>query len=335
MIKLEKGYCSTENKKKLISQLAAEHYNRVVEKKGTYVSPIKKLKEALDSERAITSQISEINLKVKFLETVTNEDEFKRLLTSPLEKFDEIIDDYKEFNPLFEDEGYKFFLDLFGYPRLRQLRLMYLLAKDLGIKACPYCNSNYILTIKKSKKANLHFDHFYSKSKYPYLSLNFYNLIPCCATCNTAKSNKDFNHKDYIHPYKDSFADKFDFITDRDAIFDMILNGNKDLNEMKVMLKPKKGHEAHVDRHDKTFNLSEIYNEHSDIVYEVYAKQYIYTEQFKSLIINNFEGKFSKEEINRFILGNYISTSEINKRPLSKLMQDIQKEAKNVIETNR
>ncbi|CAM1341817.1 HNH endonuclease [Tenacibaculum amylolyticum] len=335
MIKIENGYSSEEGKKKSIAELANEHYNRVIEKKGRYVSPLDKLKEALDTEKEITPRTDEVVCKIEFLEKVTGEAEFKRLLSASLEEFDEIINEYAGFNSLFENEGYKLYLELFGYSRLRKLRLMYIFAQDLGIKTCPYCNNNYILTIKKSKKANLHFDHFYSKSKYPYLSLNFYNLIPCCATCNITKSDKDFNYNDYIHPYKDSLADKFKFITDRDSIFNMILNGNKNLNNMKVILKPKKGYEDHLDRHDKAFNLSEIYNEHSDIIFEVYAKQYIYTEKFKSLLIDNFEEQFSKEEIDRFILGNYVSESDINKRPLSKLMQDIQKEAGKLIEKNK
>lgn len=43
---------------------------------------------------------------------------------------------------------------------------------------------------------------------------------------------------------------------------------------------------------------------------------------------DQFENQFEGEEIERFLLGNYIFEDEINKRPLAKLMQDIQKEAK-------
>jgi hypothetical protein len=36
---------------------------------------------------------------------------------------------------------------------------------------------------------------------------------------------------------------------------------------------------------------------------------------------------FTDAEIERFILGNYVLPEEINKRPLSKFMQDIAREA--------
>ncbi|WP_405352264.1 HNH endonuclease [Nonlabens sp. Asnod3-H03] len=335
MIKIEKGFSSKTHKSSSLLDLAKEHYDRVLEKNRTYVSPLTKLEEKLLEIRAIVPQTDETILKIRFLEKVTARKEFKKLLTSSLDKFQDIINDYQEFNSLFENKKYKDYLELFGYSRLRGLRLMYTLAMDLGIKTCPYCNNNYILTIKKSKKANLHFDHFYSKSEYPYLSLNFYNLIPCCAVCNTAKSDKKFDFKDYIHPYFDSLSNKFDFTTDGDSIFDMILDGSKDLTKMKVRLAAKNGYSGLVEKHDNVFNLSEVFNEHSDVVYEVYAKQYIYTDEFKELLLDNFQNQFSKEEMERFLLGNYSLESEINKRPLAKLMQDIQKEAKKAIESSK
>lgn len=335
MIKIEKGYSSKTQKSVSLSVLAKEHYERILKKNRTYVSPLAKLKEKLMETRAIIHQTNEVLLKIRFLEKVTETKEFKRLLTSSLEKFEDIIGDYQEFDSLFEEEKYTDYLDLFGYTRLRKLRLMYTLAMDLGIKTCPYCNNHYTLTIKKSKKANLHFDHFYAKSKYPYLSLNFYNLIPCCAVCNTAKGNMKFNYKDYIHPYFDSISNKFDFKTEGDSVFDMILDGSRDFTKMKVVLAPKKGHVKRIEKHNDTFNLTEIFNEHSDIVYEVYAKQYIYTNEFKELLLDNFEDQFSNEELERFLLGNYSLESEINKRPLTKLMQDIQKEAKRAIESSK
>ena len=328
MIKIDRGFSSKTQKSASLSDLAEEHYERVLEKNRTYVSPFTKLEEKLLEVRAIIPQTDETILKIRFLEKVTEPIEFKKLLTSSLDKFQDIIKDYQEFNVLFEDKKYKDYLKLFGYTRLRKLRLMYTLAMDLGVKTCLYCNNNYTLTIKKSKKANLHFDHFYSKSEYPYLSLNFYNLIPCCAVCNTAKSDKKFNFKDHIHPYFDSLSNKFNFTTEGDSIFDMILNGSKDLNKMKVVLVAKKGFVEQIKQHDNVFNLSEVFNEHSDIVYEIYAKQYIYTDEFKKLLFSNFRDQFSEEELERFLLGNYKLESEINKRPLSKLMQDIHKEAK-------
>lgn len=328
MIKIDKGYSSKQKKSVLLDELALEHHNRITTAFGRYVTPLTKLEEELSQTRLLDPRTAEIQLKIDFLEKVTNKTEFKKLITSPLSDFSDIITEYDTFSTLFEDEKYKKYLSLFGYSRLRQLRMMYIFALDLGIKTCPYCNNHYTLTIKKSKKANLHFDHFYSKSMYPFLCLSFFNLIPCCSVCNTTKSSTEFNIEDYIHPYIDSLNDKFEVKTDKLSIIDMILKGNKKLDNLSIILNPKKGYEDLIARHDNAFNLSEIYNEHKDIVFEIYSKQYIYTDSFIKSLKSSFSGAFSESEIERFILGNYTLEEEINNRPLAKLMQDIHKEAK-------
>ena len=60
--------------------------------------------------------------------------------------------------------------------------------KKLNIKSCPFCNNNYIYFYEEgAKKFNTlaTLEHYYPKSKYPHLSLSFYNLIPSCNTCNS------------------------------------------------------------------------------------------------------------------------------------------------------
>lgn len=329
MIKINKGFSSKQNKNVTLDELALEHYNRIITVKGNYkTTPLDNLIAELDAENLKPVKTGEVLLKIDFLEKITDRNEFKKLITAPLNQFQDIIDEYDEFKPLFTDEKYKEYLNLFGYSRLRNLKMMYTFALDLGIKTCPYCNNNYILTIKKSKKANLHFDHFYSKSSFPFLSLSYYNLVPCCSVCNTSKSSKKFDIENYIHPYLDSINDKFDIETDNLSIIDMILKGDKKLDKLSITLNPKKGYEDIVNRHDSAFNLKEIFNEHKDIVFEIYSKQYIYTDSFINSLKSSFKKEFSESEIERFILGNYTLVEEINNRPLAKLMQDIYKESK-------
>lgn len=336
MIKIEKGFSSLKKTAVTLDVLALEHYNRLTSVFGNYkITPLEKLREELAKTLLVLPRTADIQLKIAFLEKVTNDQEFKKLIISPLSDFDAIIADYDRFETLFENKKYNSYLDIFGYSRIRKLQMMYVFALDLGIKTCPYCNNHYVLTIKKSKKANLHFDHFYSKSKYPFLCLSYYNLVPCCSVCNTTKSNKDFNITNYIHPYFDSINDKFDVVTDKHSIIDMILTGNRKFESLSVELKPKKGHEDLVNRHDAAFNLKEVYNEHKDVVFDIYSKQYIYTDSFIESLKGSFSKEFSGSEIERFILGNYTLAEEINNRPLAKLMQDIYKEARIIKATKK
>jgi len=60
----------------------------------------------------------------------------------------------------------------------------------VNIDVCPYCGRNYIFVVKKPTKSNPNtvvkpqIDHFLPKDSYPYLAMNYYNLIPSCTSCN-------------------------------------------------------------------------------------------------------------------------------------------------------
>lgn len=70
--------------------------------------------------------------------------------------------------------------------------------KDLDIRICPYCGRAYIYRVEKIGKDRTvavkpQLDHFLPKAYYPFLGMNFFNLIPCCSVCNLAplKVDKD------------------------------------------------------------------------------------------------------------------------------------------------
>ena len=100
-------------------------------------------------------------------------------------------------------------LETFGYDNLRRSEVGVWFSTQLHIKVCPYCNREYTFTISlpnKKDKLLFNFDHFLSKSEYPYLSLSFFNLIPCCSICNTNfKGDKPFSVYKNIHPHIEGF----------------------------------------------------------------------------------------------------------------------------------
>lgn len=60
--------------------------------------------------------------------------------------------------------------------------------KENNKSSCPYCDAE---TIRLN--GNRDIEHFIPKSKFPYLSMNNYNLAPSCGSCNgvgTGKGNK-------------------------------------------------------------------------------------------------------------------------------------------------
>lgn len=66
----------------------------------------------------------------------------------------------------------------------------------LEVDVCPYCQRNYVTSYKDNKgeeyKTTADLDHFYLKSKYPFLALTLYNFVPSCQICNSRmKGSKD------------------------------------------------------------------------------------------------------------------------------------------------
>ena len=76
----------------------------------------------------------------------------------------------------------------------------------IGVEICPYCNRSFIYTTPK-KGTRPQYDHYYPKSKYPYLALSMYNLIPCCPVCNNAKNAEDtFDNKSLLYPFEEEYG---------------------------------------------------------------------------------------------------------------------------------
>lgn len=81
------------------------------------------------------------------------------------------------------------------------------LSNTLGVKACPYCNAEYIVTQDLKSEGvhirNSELDHFYPRELYPYLSISLNNLIPSGPICNggSCKHNKDSYQEKLVNPF--------------------------------------------------------------------------------------------------------------------------------------
>ncbi len=84
-----------------------------------------------------------------------------------------------------------------------------------SILICPICWINHLFWWINEYwiSTATEIDHFYSRYDYPWLSLNPYNLILVCRTCNNTKSNNKYDKKInypycYLKDYNFSFLDK-------------------------------------------------------------------------------------------------------------------------------
>lgn len=206
------------------------------------------------------------------------------------------------------------------------------LINELNVSVCPYCNRNYIFKFHDTNKPKLRtlaeLDHFYCKSKYPFLAVSFFNLIPACSTCNSKfKGDIDFNQKKHIHPYEESF--------DQNASFHLNIN-EYDFDHVSESFSIKLTPNSNIDDNTKdrvessikTFKLNDLYEKHKDIVLEIIQKKILYNESYIDELLTNYQGILfeNKEDVLRLVFGGYITEDSISKRPLSKLIKDILKE---------
>ncbi len=193
--------------------------------------------------------------------------------------------------------------------------------KKIGIKSCIYCNAQFSITIEASNgklSGKYELDHFYPKSKFPFLSTSFFNLVLCCSHCNKTKSDNTALFNLYVTDY--NLIERFSFSLDKESILHYLLTQNE---EELVILFDCIDSNLKID-HEKLFHISELYSQHKDIVEELIWKSRIYNKSYKDSLSDSFSRLFPQtSNFNRFILGNYDSPKDIHRRPMSKLMQDI------------
>ncbi|MFD0836690.1 hypothetical protein ACFQ0I_13005 [Mariniflexile aquimaris] len=229
---------------------------------------------------------------------------------------------------------------LFNYKGFRDSKKAIWLAENLNIKTCTYCNTQYTLFVEHNSKKKLlfHLDHFFPKSVYPYLSLSYYNLIPCCASCNMSKSDKPYNIADNIHPYEDSLDEIAKYKATSKSLAQFLLNVNKNENMIELQLNVRAKYigdlkiEKKLSNYKNEFKVETQYQQFKDVVGETYLKGLFYNSSRKKELVSFFKKykgiTLTKEMIDRFIVGNYTEDKDLLKRPLAKMMKDISEDFK-------
>lgn len=213
----------------------------------------------------------------------------------------------------------------------------YRLTSEIGINVCPYCNRNYINTVKDNKNKAIiraQLDHFFCKSSYPLLALSIYNLIPSCYNCNSnLKGQTKFSLDKHLNPYIENYdSAKFRFyINHSDDKFDSSVLCGIDIDkkhQFEVKLTTKeindKKTEEKILNNNSIFKIDDIYSTHQDIVSELITKRYLWDDNYLKNLSSQF-GQFGldDDEVYRLFIGNYKNEKDHSRRPLSKLTKDI------------
>ena len=168
--------------------------------------------------------------------------------------------EYKTISKINDKVGDKYFRDIM---------------ETLEVRVCPYCNHAFIDYETAFQK-----DHFFAKSKYPLLTLSFFNLVPSCSYCNTKKSTKEI-HDIKLNPYHMNFND--DAIRMK-AVIDTEKTGSiKDLIDLRFSCSSNDYHEFYL----KKLKLETIYKNDIGHVLDKIRAYSIYNEFYQKLLSEN------------------------------------------------
>lgn len=204
--------------------------------------------------------------------------------------------------------------------------------RRLGIKTCVYCNAQYAITTENDGMDSLYeFDHCLPKSKYPYLSANFFNLQPCCGPCNRKKLANDMMYGDHFatiwREEGDMTKDDFFFHLKDDSIAKYLTDYRR--TDIDIEFKVREDAPDQVKRlyedYCKNFRIKRLYREHKDVAEELIWKKYSYNNALVQSLKDAFDSKanITEQDVKRLIMGYYMDENDVYKRPLSKMVQDV------------
>ena len=196
--------------------------------------------------------------------------------------------------------------------------------KKLQIKTCVYCNTQYAITTGEDSDLSAYYelDHAWPKAEYPFLSISFFNLQPCCGSCNKRKSNTGLPYSIYVEQATPSSVN-FRIDDASLALYDMSHNEN----DLKIILSVN---DSNLECLYNRIGVPKLYSKLNDEAEELVWKKKIYNQSYIRQLTNTYDNIFRRYSIDfyRLLFGMYIEEGNIYARPLTKMKQDIAKQLK-------
>ena len=209
-----------------------------------------------------------------------------------------------------------------GIPLLRTV-LKYL-------RYCPYCNADMVYTIKcddNGKSYKSAFDHFYPRSRYPFLGLSLYNLIPSCDRCNSKfKLNKYKETLETFHPCIDDVDSETHFILI--GLTNEMRQGVEDTDALKIRLVPRSTSANNVEvslkNYQTLYRINDVYGQlYQDVAVQTLHIGEVINESYREEIKAHFLNVGICADPVKIILGAPLKRKEINKYHVAKLKLDL------------
>ena len=211
------------------------------------------------------------------------------------------------------------------------------LIQMLNVNVCPYCGRAFTTTIRKSNYSNARtcqVDHFYPQSKYPWLAISLWNLIPVCGFCNLHKS--DNTEDTILYPYEEEIGDLYRFITHPTQGVGYLVGSRNSEEDFIVSLDPVVQHSQQeimrdykkkINNEINIFKINELYSTHNSYICNIFRQRYIFGNPYIQSIFSSFKNMFdSPEDVRAMMYLKRIDSENIGSNPLDKLTRDIDHE---------
>lgn len=210
----------------------------------------------------------------------------------------------------------------------------YHILEKLDVKACPYCNRQYINTYRsKDGRTRATLDHFYPKSKFPYLAISFYNLIPSCYACNSGiKGDTTFTYETHLNPFMSSFEGMVGFTINykkaknsEDYIAEFYTNPDYMKIDFKQIAHANTKDYKRSRKNIEEFCLIDLYNLHKDQVLKLLQKDVLYSKAgLAKSLFKSFPKIFKDEDdVLDTLIDFKTDHKSFNDVPFSRMMRDL------------
>lgn len=306
-----------------LDELAEEHYQKLIgkkNKKGIY--PQRSLISKIEFEKS-NPQNTDFK-QIKFWEYLSDKDysNLKLLIIARPKELKELIEDIetkfgrklfsieKDYNNARVTSFGAKVKGIFDFESYRDSTNAINNCRQFKIKYCPYCNTTPLSIFDERKLLDI--DHFYPRSRHPYLAVSFFNLIPSCPTCNERlKKDKMFDINTHFNPFHKRFDDYFEFYLDTVLVKtkdDVIIKYRckkhylpNAINDFKIIERYNDSHKGDI------FSLINTFKNHKPSVLESMRKQFrnLFPNKMSNTqnLLNNFGVPFKQSNINELHLG--------------------------------
>jgi len=205
------------------------------------------------------------------------------------------------------------------------------------VKVCPYCNGEYVFAFKfdkgdfssKAKGRKSPFDHYFPRSRYPFLGLSLYNLIPCCSRCNSLMKRDIYDGLiNMPHPYEADVTDsvhkgmKFRVLASRPKAFSCC--SIEDIDS--VLFAERRNGTFPAGKHwERLFKINDVYsNIYLGRAADAMCKSVGYTASY----FEELRGKLAETglpvgDVERLVYGASLRWQDINRTPFAKMTIDV------------